>query len=271
MPTGPATPAVTVPKFKFDALVEHAKRQDGELAELRQKLNTIRLYDERETWFWEAQGENHIESLACPVVIEADDLRALLASAVQPEGWQLMPKTATPEMLLQLGGDPDGPPIHVSLAKRTYRQLLAVAPAAPTGLSEASDGEVEAVPADKVSTLELAGLKAQQLAVFLSKAGHAEQAALVDELCDLLYALKHDQADQAPPSDTNRAKPSTWDIEGWNGCLRMAAGAIRHLLKNPPAQGGEQTYNYEHCLMIAGDLETEIKKRTQAHTVEESV
>lgn len=275
MPTGPATPAVTVPKFKFDALVEHAKRQDSLLAELSQKLNTIRLYDEREAWYWDTQGENHLESLVCPVVIEANDLRALLASAVQPEGWQLMPKTATPEMIALLGGDPEGPSVHVALAMRAYRNLLEAAPETPV-LPAASPvtrvrGEAPAsVPEDKSTTFELAGRKALQLSVFLSKAGHAEQASLADELRDLLYSLKHAEPDHAPlPSATDRSGPRTWDIEGWNCCLRTAQGAIRHLLKHPPAEGGEQNYNHEHCLMIAGDLETELQKRTQAFAVED--
>lgn len=31
-----------------------------------------------EVWYWQGDGEDHLESLTCPVLIEADDLRALL-------------------------------------------------------------------------------------------------------------------------------------------------------------------------------------------------
>lgn len=56
------------------------------------------------------------------------DLEALLAGVVPPEGWHLLPSEPTPELLAVLGGDEDGPPIHVSLARRSYRELLTKAP-----------------------------------------------------------------------------------------------------------------------------------------------
>jgi len=217
-------PKPTVPKFKFDALVAHSKRQNEEIGKLRAQLDTIRLYESEEIWFWDNTGDNDLESLACPVVIDAGELRALVARP-EPEGWKLMPETPTPEMLLKLGGDPEGPTIHMALAIRGYRELLKVAPRGPV-----------TTPAKAVS------------------------ATTVEELP--VASVSH-------PSPA-RPKPTTWDIEGWNCCLRTAAGAIRHLLKHGPSSGGEQEYNYEHCLMIADDLSNEVDKRKAAFADKES-
>ncbi|WP_313453414.1 hypothetical protein [Stutzerimonas nitrititolerans] len=69
------------PKFRFERLVEHARWQDSQIAELWARLNTVRLYEQQEVWFWQSWGDNFPESLACPVVIEAHDLRKLIGCA----------------------------------------------------------------------------------------------------------------------------------------------------------------------------------------------
>lgn len=71
----------TVPHWKFHALVEHCKKQDQLISDLYARLNSVRLYDEKEVWFWQGDGCDHLESLACPVVIEADELRRLVNAA----------------------------------------------------------------------------------------------------------------------------------------------------------------------------------------------
>ena len=38
---------------------------------------------ERHPWHWQGDGEDHLESLACPILIEASDLRGLLKSERQ--------------------------------------------------------------------------------------------------------------------------------------------------------------------------------------------
>ena len=38
--------------------------------------------DREEMWYWQGDGEDHLESLTCPVLIEAADLRAILAQVV---------------------------------------------------------------------------------------------------------------------------------------------------------------------------------------------
>lgn len=71
----------TVPRWKFHALVEHCKKQDQLISDLYARLNSVRLYDAKEVWFWQGDGCDHLESLACPVVIEADELRRLVNAA----------------------------------------------------------------------------------------------------------------------------------------------------------------------------------------------
>ena len=82
---GMITEAKAVPsgpnfKRKFECLVEHAKRQDQELERLRYDENVRRFYDEGAVWFWAGDETDNLETLACPVVINAGDLRALLGS-----------------------------------------------------------------------------------------------------------------------------------------------------------------------------------------------
>ena len=56
------------------------------IKELESKLKLCD-YDHRikldETWYWMGDGEDHLESLTCPVIINAEDLRNLLADERQ--------------------------------------------------------------------------------------------------------------------------------------------------------------------------------------------
>lgn len=67
--------------YRFDRLVEWAKTQDERIAELTARVNLFQLYERGEVWFWQNDGGNHPESLACPVLIEAPALRALIGLA----------------------------------------------------------------------------------------------------------------------------------------------------------------------------------------------
>ena len=82
-------PAAGVPegpnyKFKFETLVDHCKRQDQTIADLRYDENIRRFYDEGAVWFWCGDETDNLETLACPVVINAGDLRALLSASPTP-------------------------------------------------------------------------------------------------------------------------------------------------------------------------------------------
>lgn len=49
--------------------------------------------------------------------------------------------------------------------------------------------------------------------------------------------------------------PAAWRTEGWNGCMCTAAEALRFLASNARPIGGEQTFNAEHLLQIAEELQ----------------
>lgn len=69
-----------VPKWRYEALINHCKLQDSIIAERNARLNLVTLYENRDVWFWQGDGEDHLESLVCPVVIEANALRNLLSA-----------------------------------------------------------------------------------------------------------------------------------------------------------------------------------------------
>ena len=56
------------------------------IKELESKLKLCD-YDHRiklhETWYWMGDGEDHLESLTCPIIINTEDLRDLLADERQ--------------------------------------------------------------------------------------------------------------------------------------------------------------------------------------------
>lgn len=73
----------TVPKFKFDTLVEHCKRLERDLAEARAHVNEITLYQQNAVWFWQHDGEDYLQSLSCPIIIQPHHLRELLEGKAQ--------------------------------------------------------------------------------------------------------------------------------------------------------------------------------------------
>ncbi|MBP6954502.1 MAG: hypothetical protein KBC45_08775 [Pseudomonas sp.] len=75
----------TVPKHKFDTLVQHCKRLDGEVAKARAHVNEITLYQQNAVWFWQHDGEDFLESLSCPIIIQPHHLRELLKGVVPAE------------------------------------------------------------------------------------------------------------------------------------------------------------------------------------------
>lgn len=49
--------------------------------------------------------------------------------------------------------------------------------------------------------------------------------------------------------------PEAWREKGWNLCLETAPKALRYLADHDRPIGGEQYYNFEHLLQIAGEVE----------------
>lgn len=75
----PAHLAPTVPHFKFATLVEHCKRLETQLAAERSRNNDLEFYrDDNAVWHWQNDGQDFLESLSCPVIIPAHQLRAFL-------------------------------------------------------------------------------------------------------------------------------------------------------------------------------------------------
>lgn len=71
----------TVPRHRYDALVTQLLLLENEVNELRARVSTADLVKSGATWRWEKDGQNNLESLSCPIVIDAADLRELLAPA----------------------------------------------------------------------------------------------------------------------------------------------------------------------------------------------
>lgn len=49
-----------------------------EIEHLRRELVAARDMLRGDYWFWQGDGEDHLESLSCPVVIRPEDLAALI-------------------------------------------------------------------------------------------------------------------------------------------------------------------------------------------------
>lgn len=56
--------------------INHIKLLQAEVAEL--KLEKFRRFNDEDCWIYEGNGEDHLESLTCPVVISAQKLLELL-------------------------------------------------------------------------------------------------------------------------------------------------------------------------------------------------
>ena len=65
--------------------LEHYMTRCSELAKevskLKAELNARYAKEIDETWYWQGDGEDHLESTTCPILIEAQGLRDLLKKA----------------------------------------------------------------------------------------------------------------------------------------------------------------------------------------------
>lgn len=70
-----------------DAWQEEAKAKRGEVEHFMEQLRTRAQHQDRDVWFWQGDGEDHLESMgrAMVVVIRADQLRSLVAAPSSPE------------------------------------------------------------------------------------------------------------------------------------------------------------------------------------------
>jgi len=54
---------------------------EKQMQDLNHTLSMMRDQETGQVWYWQGDGQDHPESLVCPVVISANDLRALLPRA----------------------------------------------------------------------------------------------------------------------------------------------------------------------------------------------
>lgn len=70
---------------KLQAMIEHCRIAEEERDSARQRLA---LLNDDGAWHWMNDGNDHLESLSCLVLIPAHELRGLIANS-KTEGWQL--------------------------------------------------------------------------------------------------------------------------------------------------------------------------------------
>jgi len=61
---------------ELDAALADVKK---EAAKVQNEVAALRRERDGEVWYWQGDGGDKLESLTCPVLIEAEDLRAILA------------------------------------------------------------------------------------------------------------------------------------------------------------------------------------------------
>ena len=67
---------------------DHIKMLEDTITRLRQHITMHEVSQGKDYWIWQGDGEDHPESLTCPVLIQADDLRSILADAKQAEVYE---------------------------------------------------------------------------------------------------------------------------------------------------------------------------------------
>ncbi|UZV40249.1 hypothetical protein Acica_44 [Acidovorax phage Acica] len=118
----------------------HAEAMERERDYYRRRMQTMHEHQDGEVWYWQDDGEDHLESMvnSLPVVIRADQLRALLASARRlqpdagavPDGWRLVPVEPTEHMAMAGGQYAEcGLPANAVFG---YRAMIAAAPQVTT-------------------------------------------------------------------------------------------------------------------------------------------
>lgn len=107
----PAHLSPTIPLFKFQTLVEHCKLLETQLHNERCRNNDLQFYrEDNAVWHWQNDGQDFLESLSCPVIIPAHQLRALLkVDSVQSDALPDCPQVSSGDLralLVALAGNP---------------------------------------------------------------------------------------------------------------------------------------------------------------------
>ena len=69
-------------KARLKGIVQHCEQLEQKVAEQTSQLRRLNYgkVDEN-VWYWMDDDDNHLDSLACPIVIDAASLRRLLSEA----------------------------------------------------------------------------------------------------------------------------------------------------------------------------------------------
>lgn len=84
-----------VPCPSCTALQAEITRLQRELIDQRRVTATLRCERNGEVWIWQGDGEDHLESLTCPVLIRPEQLRALQQQIPQWQPIATAPKDGT--------------------------------------------------------------------------------------------------------------------------------------------------------------------------------
>lgn len=70
-------------EHRYKALVDHVRQQDEDIHRLSMEVAAYK-FDPDQMWHWDPTGDNHLESLSAPVVIQPNDLRELISGKPAP-------------------------------------------------------------------------------------------------------------------------------------------------------------------------------------------
>lgn len=87
--------------------------------------------------------------------------------------------------------------------------------------------------------------------------GESDTAKAAYKIADAMLEAR--KVGSAPtPSRTPRKSDkwsSDWKANGFNGCMSQASKALRYLASNDRPNGGESSFNFEHLIQLADELE----------------
>lgn len=99
-----ANEAAPVSFHKHESLVRHAQDQEQQIANLRHELADRYSLQQKDVWYWQGDGEDHPATLSCSVLIQANDLRALIAGTPAQIAALELAKTKAEGLLAFLSG-----------------------------------------------------------------------------------------------------------------------------------------------------------------------
>lgn len=76
-------------------------------------------------------------------------------------------------------------------------------------------------------------------------------------VADAMLEARKARSAQAPARAPRKSDEwsSDWKANGFNGCMIQASKALRYLASNDRPNGGESSFNFEHLIQLADELE----------------